>query len=217
MPVRPGGEEAPAGQGGRRDQLQVQIPAPRRVTLGRSQLEAREPGGALGRGSPSGWAVPRSGCCGYCWAGQEPLLPWARLEQSRGPGVSCPSGGQGGGVARQALPPSRAGADYVGAGTQVVSGHFRSPGALPADLPCHGRHLRHSGCPGQASTTQTGGTWAAPRGPQLPLPSTSHTPDLTECLTLDWGSLPGSHTQEASPKGAPSLPGIGSGGGVRGL
>lgn len=99
----------------------------------------------------------------------------------------------------------------------MVSGHFRSPGALPADLPCHGRHLRHSGCPGQASTTQTGGTWAAPRGPQLPLPSTSHTPDLTECLTLDWGSLPGSHTQEASPKGAPSLPGIGSGGGVRGL
>lgn len=75
--VRPGREEAPAGQGGRRDQLQVQIPAPRRVTLGRSQLETGEPGGALGRGSPFGWPVPRSGRCGHCWVGQEPLLPWA--------------------------------------------------------------------------------------------------------------------------------------------
>ena len=147
----------------------------------------------------AGWG--RSHCChGQGWSGVG------------GPRVSCPSGGRGRGVARQALPPSRAGADYLGAGTQVVSGHFRSPGALPTDLPCHGRHLRHRGCPGQASTTQTGGTWAAPRGPQLPLPSTSHTLDLTECLTLDWGSLPGSHTQEAGPKGAPSLPGIGVGG-----
>lgn len=82
--VKPGGEEARAGQGGRRDQLQVQIPAPRRVTLGRSQLEAREPGGALGWGSPSSWAAPRSGRCGHCWAGREPLLPRAKLERRKG-------------------------------------------------------------------------------------------------------------------------------------
>lgn len=89
----------------------------------------------------------------------------------------------------------------------MVSGHFRSPGALPTDLPCHGRHLRHRGWPGQANTIQTGGTWAP-----APPPSTSHTPDLTQGLTLDWGSLPSSHSQEAGPKGAPSLPDIGVGG-----
>lgn len=49
------------------------------------------------------------------------------------------------------------------------------------------------------------------RGAPAPPPSTSHTPDLTQGLTLDWGSLPSSHSQEAGPKGAPSLPGIGVG------
>lgn len=47
--------EAPVGQGGWRDQLQVQIPAHSQVTLGRSRLKAQqEPGGALEWGNPSG-------------------------------------------------------------------------------------------------------------------------------------------------------------------
>lgn len=52
--------EAPVGQGGWRDQLQVQIPAHSQVTLGRSRLKAQgEPGGALEWGNPSGpWLCP---------------------------------------------------------------------------------------------------------------------------------------------------------------
>ena len=114
----------------------------------------------------------------------------------------------------QALPPRTAGAGYVGAGTQVVTGHFRSPGALPTDLPCHGRHLRHRGCPGQPNPD-----WRPPApdggAPSFLPPSTSHSPDLIEGLTLDWGSLPGSLTQEAcwhlvsAPKEPPACPASG--------
>lgn len=78
----------------------------------------------------------------------------------------------------QALPPRTAGAGYVGAGTQVVSGHFRSPGALPTDLPCHGRYLRHRGCPGQASPTRTGGPRPLTAGP----PASSRPPPPTPRL-----------------------------------
>lgn len=61
--------EAPAGQGGWRDQLQVQIPAHSQVTLGRSQLKPqRELGGVLEWGNPSGpWLCPGLGAA--CWGG----------------------------------------------------------------------------------------------------------------------------------------------------
>lgn len=67
-----GGEEAPAGQGGQRDQLQVQIPALQLSDLG--EESASGPGGGPGMGEPpQALAVPRSGSCRW-GKGQ----PWER-------------------------------------------------------------------------------------------------------------------------------------------
>ena len=151
--------------------------------------------GTAGRG--------RSHCCpgqGWGWLG--------------GPGVGLPK--QRRRSRSQALPPRTAGAGYVGGRDTGGQWALQKPGS-PAHRPPLPRQTPET--QGLPRSGQPNPDWRPPApdggAPSFLPPSTSHSPDLTEGLTLDWGSLPGSHTQEAcwhlvwAPKEPPACPALG--------
>ena len=172
--------------------------------------------------------APLAGLCqgldaaGTAGRGRSHCCPGQGRGRPEGAGLGLVRGSWGGAAQAEAeeSQPGPASQDSWGwlRGGRDTGGHWalQKPGSPAHRPPLPRQTLETQGLP---RSGQPNPDWRPPApdggAPSFLPPSTSHSPDLIEGLTLDWGSLPGSLTQEAcwhlvsAPKEPPACPASG--------